>query len=221
MAKSGRAKGGDNASTTTPNLLVERQSADASDKPAAGALPSRNAGDTDDRSFANIHTGDRAVHQSVQMTPPAGAPPAQADAAATLSARSSTGSAPGYDAATSHAEDSRGPASAAEARGASTAADATLPFGSGSAVARVASHADEFNQHAAGADAAGLRGAPASDSASPHAGGGGGGSGGGGGGGAGHGQRDHGTDISAPHTPTLTISAAVGAGDLAVPLDIT
>src|SRR5260370_1044496 len=63
MAKSGRAKRG-NSSTNPTDLLVERPTTDQPRQPASGRAPQSQAG-PEDKSFATIHTGDRAVYQSV------------------------------------------------------------------------------------------------------------------------------------------------------------
>ncbi|MEH2470367.1 hypothetical protein V1281_000388 [Nitrobacteraceae bacterium AZCC 2161] len=216
MAKSGRAKDGDNVSVTSANFLVERQPADGSHKSDNGPLQLKTTAGADDKSFANIHTGDRITHQSVQMSYPAGSP-ALATAAAAVGASPSTGSAPGYNAVASQVGEARGSTSAATSRSDSAAADIAPLIGSGSPVARVGSHAGESTQHVAGAGVPSLRGASGNDSLSTHAGGGGGG---GGGGGANHEHDGKVTDAPLVHAPKLTVLAAVGAEDHAIPLDI-
>src|SRR6266702_872933 len=179
MAKSGRAKGGDNVSITSANFLVERQPADGSHKSDDGPLQLKSATGANDKSFANIHTGDRTAHQSVQTSYPAGSP-AQVAAAGAVGASPSTGSAPSYNAAESQVGEARRSTSAATSRSDSAAADIAPLIGSGSPVAGVGSHAGESTQHVAGAGVPSLRGASGNDSLSTHAGGGGGGGGGGG-----------------------------------------
>ena len=66
-------KGTSKNTATTADLLVERQAADGPQKPDGSVAELRSGQSTEDRSFANIHTGGRAVYQSVNIAAPAGA----------------------------------------------------------------------------------------------------------------------------------------------------
>ncbi len=218
MAKSSRAKGGDNVPATSANLIVEQQPADGSQKSESSSDLSKGATRIDDRSVANIHTGDRATHQSVQMPDSAGSPSVQGAAVG--------GGAPppagnGFHAVAPHPGETGGTAPVAIARGNNTVADVTSPVGSGSPVARAGSHAGESAQHVPGTGTHVLREASANDATSTHAPGGGGGGGGGvGGGSVNHGHGGQVADLPLIHAPNLTVSAAAGAEDHVIPLDI-
>src|SRR5258708_12449498 len=101
MAEAGRAKGS-SAVSTQADLLVERKPAYENGKSESGSPLSKDGASPEDRSFAKIHTGDRAVHHSVSMTSPTGSPPAQADPPAPPTLRPPTPTPPPHDPAAPH-----------------------------------------------------------------------------------------------------------------------